>query len=262
MSGNMPATETVSTKQQDFLEQDQPIRGQNFAVVSFVSPEEVLKSKEVFAVGMFLKSVASDIDTMMSGMTERFGDDMLAQGCMRSIRERYSYLWSDDSIQVEYNAFRRGRDGEIDSQFSAIDGTFRTSVRGLKIRGVYESEVEARNRIKIVQVKDPLFNVYMMEVGCWCPWDPDPDSVGDTEYNETQLNTLVKKYKENTTDRDAVYERRKREMMDRLSDERDIWQERNANEVQTETQPTVDVKEVKEEVAGDVAGEVKVTSET
>lgn len=221
---------TVSTKQQDFLEQDTPIRGQNFAVVSFVSPEEILKSKEVFAVGVFLKDVSSELDTMMAGMSGRFGDDLLAQGCMRGIRERYAYLWDEDGLQAEYNAFRKTNDSRIDAQFSAIDGTFRTSVRGLKIRGVYESEIEARNRVKTLQVKDPLFDVYVMEVGCWCPWSPDPESVGDSEYNETQLNTLVKKYKENSKDRDAMYEKRKRDMMDRLGNERDIWAERNANE--------------------------------
>lgn len=225
---------TVSTNQQDFLEQDAPIRGQNFAVVSFVSPEDILKSKEIFAVGAFMTSIATDLETMMTGIIERFTDDLLVQGCIRGIRERYSYMWGVDSMQAEYTAFRKGNEHLIDSQFADVDGSFHTSIRGLKIRGVYENEAEARNRVKIVQVKDPLFDVYIMEVGCWCPWNPDPETVRDSEYSETQLNTLVKKYKENSTDRDTLYEKRKRDMIDRLGEERDIWSERNASQTATE----------------------------
>lgn len=168
---------TCSTKEADFLDQDAPIRGQNFAVVSFVSPEDILKSKDVFSVGVFLKSIAGDIDTLMNGLTERFGDDLNAQGSMRSIRERYSYLWSSDDMQAEFVAFRKGNEARLNTEFAAVEGSFRTSIRGLKIRGVYENEQEARNRIKAIQQKDPLFDVYMMEVGCWCPWNPNPEDV-------------------------------------------------------------------------------------
>lgn len=223
-----PGADVTSTKEADFLDQDAPIRGQNFAVVSFVSPEDILKSKDVFSVGVFLKSVAGDLDTLLTGLSERFGDDLNAQGSMRSIRERYSYLWSVEGMQAEFVAFRKGNEARLNSEFSAEEGSFRTSVRGLKIRGVYENEAEARNRIKVVQQKDPLFDVYMMEVGCWCPWSPNPEDVRDSEYNETQLNTLVKKYKENSGEKDMMYESRKREMIDRLGEENDIWQERNA----------------------------------
>lgn len=217
-------------KDADFLEQDAPIRGQNFAVVSFVSPEEILRSKDVFAMGRFFTSIAKDVDSMLTGMSERFADDLLSQGCVRSIRERYSYLWSVDGMQSEYVGFRKEHEAMINSEFSAVNGDFCTSIRGLKIRGVYESEVEARNRIKSIQLKDPLFDVYMMEVGCWCPWNPNPEDVKDSEFNETQLNTLVKKYKENSGERDLMYETRKKDMIGRLDDERDIWMHRNAAE--------------------------------
>lgn len=224
----MSSSEAVSTKQQDFLEQDAQIRGQKYAVVSFVSPEDILKSKEVFAIGAFLKSLAGDVDTMIVGMSERFKEDPLALSALQGIRERYSYLWCQEALQSEFRAFRSGNEASLHQEFSAIEGSFRTSVRGLKIRGVYEGEAEARNRIKSVQANDPLFDVYLLEVGCWCPWNPNPEDVGDSEYNETQLNTLVKKYKENSSKRDVVYENRKSDMMDRLANERDLWAERNA----------------------------------
>ena len=39
----------------DLLEEDKPIAGQKFACVSFVSPENILKQKEIFFFEEFLK---------------------------------------------------------------------------------------------------------------------------------------------------------------------------------------------------------------
>lgn len=44
----------------------------------------------------------------------------------------------------------------------------------------------------------------------------------------------MKKYKENSGQRDMMYESRKRDMIDRLGEENDIWQERNAAEAVAE----------------------------
>ena len=38
----------VSTKEKDYLDEDKPIRGQNYCLVSFLSPEDILKEKEVY----------------------------------------------------------------------------------------------------------------------------------------------------------------------------------------------------------------------
>jgi len=40
------------------------------------------------------------------------------------------------------------------------------------------------------------------EVGKWLPWDPEPAEVSEQEYAEEQLNTLMKKYKENEEQRE------------------------------------------------------------
>lgn len=216
----------VSTKQHDYLEQDAPIRGQKFAVVSFVSPEDVLKNKEVFVFGAFMKSIVGDIEKLLAGISERFQEDLLVEGCIRGIRERHAYMWSPEEMHDEFNAFKQGNQDRIDEDFCIAEGSFRTSTRGLKIRGVYESEREARDRVKHILVLDPTFDVYVMEVGCWCPWNPSAEAVGDCEYSETQLNTLVKKYKENATSRDVHYESRKQDMIDRIGKENDVWKAR------------------------------------
>jgi hypothetical protein len=74
---------------------------------------------------------------------------------------------------------------------------FRQSVRGLKVRGVYGSQAEAEARSKELQRVDQIHNIFLGEIGKWLPWDPAPSDVANQEYAEEQLNTLMKKYKEN-----------------------------------------------------------------
>ena len=48
----------------------------------------------------------------------------------------------------------------------------------------------------------------MGEVGKWTPWDPSPNEIQDQDYNNDQLNTLMKKYKENEDSREKFFEER------------------------------------------------------
>jgi hypothetical protein len=89
---------------------------------------------------------------------------------------------------------------------------FRTTVRGLKIRGTYSTKEEAVARSKKLQRLDPTHNIFVGEVGKWLPWDPEPSQVAEQEYAEDELNTLMKKYKENEEARDG-FEREKRAKM-------------------------------------------------
>ena len=40
----------------DVLDEDKPISGQKFACVSFISPEKILKNKELFLFNEFIKT--------------------------------------------------------------------------------------------------------------------------------------------------------------------------------------------------------------
>ena len=63
------------------------------------------------------------------------------------------------------------------------------------------------------------FDIFVGQVGCWCPWSPNPEDLQDQEYAETELNTLMKKYKENSTQRDLEFEQRKQEKIDKVNAE-------------------------------------------
>ena len=59
---------------EDFLEVDSQVRGQNYACLSFVSPENVLNNKSVFLVNSFLKTIAKKYDLDENTIQETYKD--------------------------------------------------------------------------------------------------------------------------------------------------------------------------------------------
>ena len=169
---------------EDFLDVDQPIPGQNFCCLSFISPENVLRNKELYIMKDFLKEVLKD----------------------EKIRNETDPDSIDFSkIQDWYANYRINNEKRITSEYDE-ENDFKTSTRGVKVRGVYDSVNEAKVRAKVLQRKDPNFHVFVGQIGYWLPWDPSADNIEDQEYQEGQLNDLMKKYKENKESKDVFYD--------------------------------------------------------
>jgi hypothetical protein len=114
------------------------------------------------------------------------------------------------TIQEDYEAYLAKNKTKLEEDFFSKN-SFRTTIRGLKIRGTYDTYQEALGRAKTLQRIDPDFNVYVGQVGFWLPWDPDPNNIKDQEYADEQLNQLMKRYKDNEAQRDEFYETMKRD---------------------------------------------------
>lgn len=166
----------IGADENDFLEVDTPIPGQNYVCLSFISPENTLKQKERYITKKFLKSlVASNVN-----------------------------LEEINNIDEKFEDFISMYSTNIDEEFHKEVG-FQTSVRGVKIRGVYNSYVEAEKRAKTIQQMDRSFHVFVAQVGYWLPWDPSAENIENQEYLEKELNELMKNYKENRMQKDIFY---------------------------------------------------------
>lgn len=134
------------------------------------------------------------------------------QDTFDSFREHVSQnrdkMTSSENIQSAYDDFMFNKGEEMEDLFHQ-ENDFRTSVRGLKVRGVYATHKEACARAKKLQGADPLHNVFVGQVGYWLPWDPEPSKVGEQEYAEKELNELMKKYQENDIKRKEIFEQEK-----------------------------------------------------
>lgn len=110
---------------------------------------------------------------------------------------------------------------------------------GIKIRGSYATYEEAQKRAAYLQKIDPLFNVFIGEVGKWLPLDDDPDKAEDVTYSDKKLNNLMKAYIKNQDDAKELYNTRKNEMILKTLKE-------SINE-KPETKPETKLDEIEEE---------------
>jgi len=99
---------------------------------------------------------------------------------------------------------------KLNEQFSR-EHAFQTSVRGLKVRGVFPSQEEAENKCKKLREQDPNHDIYVGPVGVWIPWDPDAYKTGRVEHMEEELNALHKEKLKNEELAKKEFEERVRE---------------------------------------------------
>lgn len=227
---------------EDFLEEDQEIPGQKFVLLSFLSPEKVLANKDAYFFSEFVKNyeiqyktkkleqflveTVKSINDNLEKEAVNFEKQDLSGAALlcRTSQLKIENLVADlegyvrknlkevntTKISTDYDDYLFKNKTKLEDDFFAKN-EFRTSVRGLKVRGTYSSQQEAIARSKKLQRSDPNHNIFVGEVGKWLPWDPDPNSVAEQEYAEDQLNTLMKKYKENEEARQEFYtEQRKK----------------------------------------------------
>jgi hypothetical protein len=216
----------IPVKEQDFLDEDPPLRGQNFACLSFISPEDVIKQKNIYFFEKFIQSFSSDLTEFFKQLAEKYKDDT---DTLKTIQDRYSYLFDTNNINEEYNFFISSN-SNLEKEYFELN-QFQTSIRGIKVRGVFDTLREAEIRSQVLKRIDGKFDVFVAQVGSWCPWSPNPDDIANQEYSETHLNTLMKNYKENQDKKDYFYEERKKELQfNKVKDQlekKDPFEEKN-----------------------------------
>lgn len=195
----------TSVKEVDYLDEDKPIRGQNFVLLSFLSPEDVLVNKEAYMFSKFITKFSSDMTALLDGISSKYSD---SKDFVDSVKENNSYIFNPKDMSEQYGFFKSVNNQDLETSYHR-DNNFITSIRGIKVRGVFDTIDEAKTRSEFIKKLDNKFNIYIAQVGCWCPWSPNPDSLENQEYAETQLNTLMKEYKKNMNDKDVVFENRK-----------------------------------------------------
>jgi hypothetical protein len=208
----------------DLLEEDKPIAGQKFTCVSFVSPENVLKRKEIFYFEKFLnkwdfnKSVEKFIQFLnFISYKYSLSFDELSEELKDFVKEERVKL-EETNILDEFKTYVDNNEEELEKKFN-IDNQFQTSIRGLKIRGSYGSLEEAEMRAGLLREADPNHDVFVGPVGMWMPWEPEAYKTGRVEYLEEELNALMKeKNKNDSNAKDAFNERIKESKSNAIKD--------------------------------------------
>lgn len=75
--------------------------------------------------------------------------------------------------------------------FISPEGIMNCKIRGLKVRGVYATESEAKAACEKLKKKDKYFDVFIGEVGKWLPWDPSLKHVENVKYHNQKLDKIM-----------------------------------------------------------------------
>ena len=214
---NNVASAMTNDIEEDYLDVDKPLSGQNYYCISFVSPEKILEQKDKFMYYHYERAVYKKISNMLEDSltkiidTNKDGNVDIADiiSLKKSLDNSHKeYDVTFDKFKSMFEDFKFQNEEKIGEDFDKSNN-YRTSIRGVKVRGVFDSKREADVRAAVLQRQDSLFDVFVGQIGYWCPWDPNPQKIGDIEYMNNDLNKLVKEYKANEVKKDMFYQERK-----------------------------------------------------
>lgn len=207
----------------DHLGEDPAIRGQKYVCLSFISPEEVIASRHEYVMEQFLAKFQDSMREFVDGIERVLStdcDEARVKDLIKGVRTEYAYILDraggggDDVSPIvrEHRFFATENEARLSQAFNERTGG-KTSVRGVKVRGTYETLAEAQKRAMQLKKIDPAFHIYVGAVGQWLPWYPNPSDVEGQEYGDDDLNELMKSYMDNQAKRDEFYAQRKQHMV-------------------------------------------------
>ena len=207
---------TPNPKYVDLLDVDKSIAGQNFGCFSFISPNKILKQKEMFFFEEFLKKWE------MNKSMEKFHQflnfisykyklkfDEISKDLEEFVKEERETI-INSSMEDDYKTFLDKEEETLEKMFNTKHN-FQTSVCGFKARGNFASQEEAEIRAKLLREVDPNFDVFVGPIGTWLPWEPEAYKTGRVEYMEEELNQLAQEKKKNETIAKTAFENRVKE---------------------------------------------------
>jgi hypothetical protein len=223
-----------NSKYVDLLDVDPPIAGQSFCLLSFLSPEKVLKQKEIFFFEAFLKNwdfsksmekFAQFLNFVSYKYKINFEDVM--KDFEEFVKEERANL-VNNTVEDEYKTFLDKNEERLEKDFN-VAHNFQTSTRGIKFRGAFPSQGEAELRSKLLRERDPHHDIYTGECGVWMPWDPDAYKTGRVEYMEEELNQLAHNKSQNEANAKTAFEQRIKETRQKAMEENIKKAEKSGN---------------------------------
>lgn len=218
----------------DLLDVDKSIAGQSFGCYSFITPEKILKQKEIFFFEEFLKKW--ELSKSMEKFSQflnfvSFKYKLIFEDIMKDYEgfiqdERETII--NSSIEDDYKTFIDREEEALEKRFNA-KYNFQTSVRGFKSRGNFATQEEAELRAKLLREQDPSFDIFVGPVGQWLCWDPEAYKTGKVEYLEEELNQLASEKQKNESDAKVAFEQRIKETKQKAIDDNKKNAEKHGN---------------------------------
>lgn len=179
----------------DLLKEDPVITSQQYGCYSFVSPEKMIKQKEIFLFENFVKqwdftkSVTTYSD-FLQFISAKYSLNMenILNDFKEFVTEEENVLKSQN-VTGDFATFLDKNEDRLMEKFQKEHG-FQTCVRGFINRGNFSSVEEAEMHAKQIRERDPNHDIFVGRNFVWTPLDPDAYKTGRIEFMEEELNQL------------------------------------------------------------------------
>ena len=231
MSFSKPVTEKNYV---DVLDEDKTISGQKFCCLSFISPEKIIRDKNQYFFESFVKTwdytksveLYNNFITFISYKYQLNVEDI--QTDLKEFIQQEQEKLTSENLLGDYKNFIENNEEQLQNKFN-VEHKFQTNVRGVKIRGSYNTQEETEMRAKLLRETDPSHDVYVGQVGMWMPFDPDAYKTGKVEYLESELNDLMHAKKQNEDEAKEEFDRRIKETKEKAMKENQEIAEKSGN---------------------------------
>jgi hypothetical protein len=185
----------INSRYVDLLSEDPVIANQKFGCYSFVSPEKIIRNRDIFMFEKFVKqwqyskglSIFSDFTQYLS-----FKYNLNAESVMNDLvefcKEEENVLKRED-VEGDFKQFMDKNEDRLGQDYNR-DNKFQTSVRGFINRGNFGTAEEAEKYAKEIRDRDPNHDIFVGRNFVWTPLDPDAYKTGRVEFLEEELNQL------------------------------------------------------------------------
>lgn len=208
----------------DVLEEDKPIAGQKFSCISFISPEKIIKMRELYSFEQFLKQweLSKSLECythFLHFLAYKYSlnFDDLNTDLQEFCKDEKDKLCTG-AVEDDYKNFVDTNESMLDDKYNTLH-KFQTSVRGVKVRGSYPTQEEAELRCKMLREVDPNHDVYVGPVGMWLPFHPESYKTGRVEYLEEELNQLMHEKRSNESHAKVEFDKRVRETKEKAMED-------------------------------------------
>ena len=226
--------EKKTSKYIDLLNEDKNISGQKFVCLSFLSPEEHIKKRELYYFQKYLENFEmrksiEKFHNFLNFISYKYNIDpnKILKDMDEFIIEEKDKLFIT-TIEDDYKTFLDNTEEKLLKEFNQ-EHNFQTSTRGVKVRGSFESQEEAEMKCKMLREEDPDHDVYVGQVGKWLPFHPDAYKTGKVEYLEKELNELMAEKKKNDEVSKENFKKRVKESKERAINENIEKAEKSGN---------------------------------
>ena len=230
----MSLSKPVSKNYVDVLDEDKPISGQKFCCLSFISPENIIKDKNLYMFESFIKTFdytknVELYNNFISFIAYKYSlNGQELQNDLKEFINQEREKLTSENILNDYKNFLDHNEEQLENKFN-IDQKFQTNVRGLKVRGSFNTQEEAQMKAKMLRENDPSHDVYVGQVGMWMPFEPNAYKTGNVDYLESELNELMHAKNENEEKAKDEFEKRIKETKEKAMKENKELAEKTGN---------------------------------